>query len=333
MCANAVASSIQLLLTRRGASETRPVPARWTQPPITPFRPLVNSDHSNKAAALARIKRICSSGLPLYPLSRALFDVLGDAIPHGANRVLLADDDGRHPDRYLLSSSELAQWGPIHKHFYVDSPPRISGTVPAQTILQGKIVWRHEEVALPHFYRSEGYNECMRHIGFHHVLMINLRDHLGMSGCYPLWRSADMKPFTADDVRFAQAAAPYIAHALSVASRIPAQRGEPTVLSALEDLGQGVIVIGCGGRVIAVDATARAIFQELALFDGYPVDIFARHRLYPALAYIEQTLRSVFEHCTDPWTNPNSPALKLYSHRIGLVLKLRGIAVDGRPPW
>lgn len=177
------------------------------------------SDSANKQRALTRIKRLCSSGLPLYPLAQALFELLNDAIPHGANRVLLADD-GRHPNRYVVSSSELAGWGPIHKHFYVDSPPQVSGTLPVRTILEGKTVWRHEEIALAHFYRSEDYNECMRHIGFHHALMINLRDHLGLSGNYPMWRTSEMKPFTVDDVRFAEAAAPYIAHALSVASRV-----------------------------------------------------------------------------------------------------------------
>jgi len=40
-----------------------------------------NSDQGNKEIALRRIKRICSSGLPLYPLARALFELQGDAVP------------------------------------------------------------------------------------------------------------------------------------------------------------------------------------------------------------------------------------------------------------
>ena len=287
-----------------------------------------NSDHANKEIALRRIKRICSSGLPLYPLARALFELIGDAIPHGANRVLLADD-GHHPDRYVTSSSELARWTPVHKHFFIDSPPQVSGTIPVPSILRGGVVWTHEEIVLPHFYRSEGYNECMRHIGFHHALMINLRDHLELSGNYPLWRSVDMKPFNADDVRFAQAAAPYIAHALSVAARRASPPERSSKFAPLDDWGEGVIVMGRDRHVTAVDAMARAIFQELALFDGYTANFFDQQQVQTALGYIEQTLRSVFEDRTDPWTNPNSPAVQLYNHRIGLVLQLRGILVDG----
>ncbi len=286
-----------------------------------------NSDHANKEIALRRIKRICSSGLPLYPLARALFELMGDAIPHGANRVLLADD-GHHPDHYITSPRELAKWNPVYKHFYLDSPPQVSGVIPVASVLQGKLVRTHEEVALPHFYRSEGYNECMRHIGFHHGLFLNLRDHLGPSGAYPIWRSAEMKPFTVDDVRFAQAAAPYIAHALSVASRIESLPQSAGEFAPLEDLGEGVIILSRGGRVIAADATARAIFQELALFDGYSADAFAHQRLQTALAYIDQTLRAIFEDRADPWNILHSPAVRLYSHRIGLVLKLRGVVVD-----
>ena len=107
-----------------------------------------NSDHANKEIALRRIKRICSSGLPLYPLARALFELLGDAIPHGANRVLLADD-GHHPDHYITSSSELAKWNPVYKHFYLDSPPAGFRCLPVPSILQGKVVRTHEEVASP----------------------------------------------------------------------------------------------------------------------------------------------------------------------------------------
>ena len=168
--ANAAASfeqSKRIATTVPAKSDGRKNRPRKFLPPERPIahRCAANSDHASKEIALRRIKRICSSGLPLYPLARALFELIGDAIPQGANRVLMADD-GRHPDRYVTSSSELARWTPVHKHFFIDSPPQVSGTIPVPSILQGGVVRTHEEIVLPHFHRSEGYNECLRHIGF-----------------------------------------------------------------------------------------------------------------------------------------------------------------------
>lgn len=53
---------------------------------------MTRSDARNKEVALARIKRLCSSGLPLEPLVRGLFDLINDAVPHSPNRVFHVGD-------------------------------------------------------------------------------------------------------------------------------------------------------------------------------------------------------------------------------------------------
>ena len=293
----------------------------------SPPRLSLVSDHARKESALRRIKRLCSSGLPLHPLATALFELMGDAVPHCKNRVLLADN-GCHPDRYLANSAEVAAWTPVYRRLFLESPPDISGLIPVHTILEGKLVWRHEEAAPPHFYRSEGYNELMRHLGFHHVLIINLRDHLEQAGGYPLWRSADMGTFTAEDVRFAQAAAPYIAHALRIAVHLPLQSAEAATFVRSERQGDGVIILDRRGRVAGADAGAQAIFQLMALFEKDSAGSPTRDNFASGLALIQSALSSIFNQETDPFATSAVPAVRFYCHSTGLALKLRGVQVN-----
>jgi DNA-binding CsgD family transcriptional regulator len=293
----------------------------------SPSRLSIVSDQARKESALRRIKRLCSSGLPLHPLATALFELMGDAIPHCENRVLLADD-GRHLDRYLANSVEVAGRTPDYRRLFLESPPDISGMIPVRTTLEGKLVWRHEEITLPHFYRSEGYNEFMRHLGFHHILGINLRDHLELAGAYPLWRSADMGNFTTEDVRFAQAAAPYIAHALRIAARLPAQSAEEAVFVPSERQGEGVIILNRRRRVAGVDAGAQAIFQRIALFEKDSAGSPTRDNFDSGLSFIQGALSSIFNQKTDPFATSAVPAVRFYCHRTGLALKMRGVRVN-----
>ena len=84
------------------------------------------SDSERKLAALRKMQRLCSSGLPLEPLVQTLFELIEDAIPNAFNKVFLADP-GDHPSRYLVNNPELAKWTPIHKHYYIEAPPEVSG--------------------------------------------------------------------------------------------------------------------------------------------------------------------------------------------------------------
>ena len=124
------------------------------------------SDSERKLAALRKLQRLCSSGLPLEPLVQTLFELIEDAIPNASNKVFLADP-GDHPSRYLVNNPELAKWTPIHQHYYIDAPPEVSGMrysfgPSGLARMKGKAVWHSDELALPHLYRSAGYYEFLR---------------------------------------------------------------------------------------------------------------------------------------------------------------------------
>ncbi|MBV8773562.1 MAG: hypothetical protein JO166_14715, partial [Deltaproteobacteria bacterium] len=251
----------------------------------------------------------------------------GCSIPHCENRLLLADD-GRHLDRYLANSAEVAGRIPVYRRLFLESPNDISGLIPPRMVFGGKLIWRHEELALPHFYRSVGYNEFMRHLGFHHVLGVNLRDHLEQAGLYPLWRSAEMGSFTTEDVRFAQAAAPYIAHALRIAAHLPAQSAEAATFIRSERQGDGVIILDRRGRVAGADAGAQAIFQMMALFEKDSAGSTTWGNFNSGLVFIQRALSSIFNQETDPFATSAVPAVRFYCHRTGLALKLKGVQVS-----
>jgi DNA-binding CsgD family transcriptional regulator len=165
-------------------------------------------------------------------------------------------------------------------------------------------------------------------LSFHHGLLINLRDRLGQNGAYPLWRSADMENFTTEDMRFAQAAAPYIAHALRIAACLPAQSTETSNFFRSERQGDGVIILDSRGRVAGADAGAQAIFQLMALFEKEAASSPVRHNFDSSRALIQTTLSSIFNQETDPFATSAAPAVRFYCHRTGLALKMRGIRVN-----
>jgi hypothetical protein len=173
---------------------------------------MLHSDARNKEVALGRIKRLASSGLPLEPFVRTIFELVNDAVPHNPNRVLLARGDSA--DTFIGSTPEADEVvAAPHRHYYALSSPELSGSRfrfdadTLQRVFRAKTMWMHEEVALPNFYRPEGFNTVFRPLGFHHCLMVMFDEAGELVGYYPIWRSADQKPFSPQDVAFLRAAA------------------------------------------------------------------------------------------------------------------------------
>jgi len=185
-------------------------------------------DSRNKEAALGRIKRLASSGLPLEPFARTVLDLLNDGVPYSPNRVILAGG-GDRIDSYIGSTQEIAAAVPLYHQFFVDAPPEVSGinmrydAHALGRVLPSRTIWMQEELASPDFHLREGFNTVYRPLGWHHLVQVVFQEDGGFIGYCPLWRSADQKPFSRDDIAFIKAAAPHIAHGLKTAQLI--QRG------------------------------------------------------------------------------------------------------------
>jgi DNA-binding CsgD family transcriptional regulator len=294
-------------------------------------RTAVISDSERKIGALRKIQRLCSSGLPLEPLVQTLFEVIDEAIPYAANKVFLADS-GINPSRYLMNNPELAQWNPVQKHFYIDAPPAVSGMrcnfgPSGLALMKAKPVWRSDELALPHFYRSAGYYEFLRPLGYHHMLWLVFEEHGETRGYCPIWRGEDMPPFTRDDIQFATLAAPHIAHGLKLAddmeSRLTFNESE---FVGVPGTNLGLVTCDARGRIVAIDPEAAAIFFEMGIFDGLRAETIQNEGLCEAFAYVGRLLSGVFDYFN---CKSKPPMVAAFSHRTGASIRLRGFRTYG----
>ncbi len=180
------------------------------------------SDYERKCRALARIKRLASSGMPLQPFAYTLFDLVRDAVPYDETSPGLAAGSAIG-SRWVIRDFDYHRWfAPMQTYLFEAGPERSGLYSPSALPRIRRPVLRHEQIARPHYYRSEGYNEFFRHLGMHHGLLTILRDEQGcFTGYYPVFRSALMKPFSNDDMAFFKAAAPHIANGVGIAGSIP----------------------------------------------------------------------------------------------------------------
>jgi DNA-binding CsgD family transcriptional regulator len=295
------------------------------------------SDSRNKARALGRIKRLASSGLPLEPFVRSVFELINDAVPNNPNRGLHVGSD--RSDAYICTP-ETRKIVPLHNHYFVKSPSEISGArfrLDLETlkhVLPSKTIWLQHEAFGPNVYRAEGFNETYRPLGWHHTVGVIFQEAGKYEGYYGIWRSLDQKPFNRDDIAFLTAAAPHITHGLKTAQLIERDQSDPTGFAPIPSWGSGVILLGRGGKPKAMDAAARLIFQQIGVFDGVSADAFASRPVRDALNYVSHRLQSIFDDPDDGESSTApAPVYRLYQHWTGIVLKLRGVkmmATDGR---
>jgi DNA-binding CsgD family transcriptional regulator len=319
-----------------GRSRARANYAQTSQRVLWPSSRFV-SDLERKRRALRNLRRLCSSGLPVAPLVSGIFDLVQEAIPNSDNKVLLADP-GSNASRYLMNNPELAKWTPIHKRYYIDAPPAISGmrarfVEPYLSQFFARTTWTSEEFTLPHFRRSEGYNEFLRPLGFDHMLWVTFADHGERIGSYPIWRSVDMRPFSRDDLRFITLAAPHIAHGLRVAYSF----ADPQQTSA-DDFVPGarnqiaVVILDQRGKVIGADKEAEAVFAELGIAGGLQPETLRPAGSRELFAYIARVVDGIFRDATSD-SSLGIPTVRFCSYSTGTVIKMRGVMVhrgDGR---
>jgi DNA-binding CsgD family transcriptional regulator len=293
------------------------------------------SDARNKATALARIKRLSSSGLPLEPFIRSLFELINDGIPHHPNKVFFAGRPNQ-VEAFLGNTLEARAAVPIHTPYFVESGPEISGArfrIDSHAmlhILPTKTVWRHHEVWLPEFHRGEGYNAVQRPLGFTHMLAGAYHDAGEFLGFYPIWRGFDQKAFSREDCDFVMASAPHISHGLKVArlmSRMRSQEG--TSFAPTREWPTGAILLDSKGRPIAIDNGARLIFRELDAFDGGQIEHFDSARVRDVLRNLAVTLGRIFYNPDGGASTATAPVYRLFHHWSGIILSLRGIRMAG----
>jgi DNA-binding CsgD family transcriptional regulator len=293
------------------------------------------NDSRNKERALGRIKRLASSGLPLEPFSRSVFELFNDAVPHSPNRAMnIIGVDGTHA--FIGSTPELLAAIPPFQHYFVEKPEN-SGAKFAQDastlsrVLPSKAVWMHDEIAQPDYLHAEGYNEAMRPLGWHRHLNVVFRDDRGYIGHCPVWRTKDQKPFSREDVAFFVAAAPHVSHGLKVGQLLGQADTTPESKSVAPQMGwgSGVILLDRCGKLIALDSVARLIFLQVGVFDGLAWDAFSGGPVRDSLDYIVRTLRSIFQEADGTALSASAPVSRIYLHWTGIVLRLRGIQVTG----
>src|SRR6202008_3178068 len=83
------------------------------------------------------------------------------------------------------------------------------------------------------------------------------------------------------------------------------------------------------GRVVAIDDAARAILAQMALFEAAHSDPALPARVRDSLDYMANTLKGILGNTMDACTNIGPPAVRIYSHRSGIVLKLRATRAGG----
>ncbi|MGD0075801.1 MAG: helix-turn-helix transcriptional regulator [Candidatus Binataceae bacterium] len=289
-------------------------------------------DTRNKEIALRKIKRLASSALPLEPFVLALFQLVHDAIPSASNKGFLFDPIA-HPAGGVANSPDVYAAVPPYEEFFIRSDSNEAGVrAPLDgphiaTVYATKTIWRMEEFALPWFHKADAYNNVWRPLDWHHVMIVVFREGNETYGIYPIWRSADQKPFSREDYEFMSRCAPYVANGLRTAQLL-AQRTantEATDFTPTSLWGTGVVLMSTTGEVIAIDKEARSMFAGLAIFDGIGVTEFA-NRIGVALEYIRRGVMEVF-HDSAPASMV--PATRLFAHRTGAILKFRGVLMTG----
>jgi DNA-binding CsgD family transcriptional regulator len=287
--------------------------------------PPPNSDPRNKERALRQLKRLALAGLPVEPFIMTMFDIIGAGIAVAQNQVFLPSD-GTRPSAFITSSADVGAYAEAYERFFVNGSTEMSGLKyrfdkSGFDKMSSRTVWRLEEYMLPHFYRSEGYNEVLRPIGFHRNVSLTCAEGTEVMGFYPVWRCPDIKPFAYDDILFLEACAPLIAHGLKTACLLERidRFGDSQGFLPSARWRTGVVLIDTSGRPVSIDDAARAIFMQLAAFEPVSDDPVLPQRLRESLEHIAKVLKGI----RDNSNGITPPIVRIDAYASGFTIKLR----------
>jgi DNA-binding CsgD family transcriptional regulator len=278
--------------------------------------------------ALRKIRRLASSGLPLYPFVLTLFDLIAEAIPAGDLARGMWTDPGSSSS-WVFANLDQSKWVPVLAELTQGHNPTSWPCFRPRDQLDQtrKVLFTYQEFALPNYTRTALYNEFLRPLKLEEGLLLRLAIDDQLAGYYPVYRSSAMKPFDRDDHRFLIAAAPHIAQGLQNAKLIAAMSDPPQGFTPI--LTPGVVVMTREGQILGMDHQARSVFFQVGMHDGVRWSAFAEPQLGSLLAYVAKTLREIFDN-RDPRASENGPPVaRILSHRAGIVLKLTGHLAPG----
>jgi DNA-binding CsgD family transcriptional regulator len=277
---------------------------------------------------LRQVRRLASSGLPLYPFILTLFDLIGEAIPAGdLPRALWAD--ARGSSSWVFANLEVAKWVPVLVNCgALGNPEAWPGLRPRRELDCARPVLTLGEFTAPDYRRSLLYNEFFRRLKLEQGLLVQLISHNELVGYYPMYRSSAMPPFGRDEIAFLTEATPHIAHGLKTARMIDAQTLAITA-SAPFASQPGVIVMDSTGRPVALDQRARSLFFQAGLCDGVAVQACSEAQWRPLLEHIARLLRAIFEQGMSSQGDIGAPTAQIVCYRAGIILRLRGYATAG----
>jgi len=277
---------------------------------------------------LGQLRRLASSGLPLYPFIQTLFDLIGEAIPAGdLPRALWTD--ARSSSSWVFANLDVAKWVPVLANCgAVGNPEAWPGLRPRRELDHTRAVLTLGEFTAPDYRRSLLYKEFFQPLKLEQGLLVQLRCPDELMGFYPIYRSAGMPPFARDEIAFLTKAAPHIAHGLKTAKLIDAQTLAVTA-SAPFACQPGVVVMDSTGRPIALDPRARSLFFQAGLCDGVAIQACTEAQWRPLLEYIARSLRAIFQQAMNSHGDICAPAAQIVCYRAGIILRLRGYVAAG----
>ena len=291
---------------------------------------MIYSASHNNDIALQRIKRLASSGLRVEPLVRLIFENVELAVPHSPYKSFNFVN-GDFIESAFYNTPEIFSIASPFRHFYIESPSNLSGSkvrFDAHTlrkVLPGKAVWHQEELALPDFYRTDGYNVVFRPVGWDHLLVYTLAEAGEYLGYYPIWRTAAQPPFNREEITFLKHAAPHIAHGLKAAELLTRENQDSDSFAPLPGWGLGAILLDGAGKIVAIDSVAKSMFMQTAIFDGISTRDFESVLLKGAVDYIFNSLKRIFSDPKGIAVHGSAPVYSINQHWTGVTFRLRGI--------
>ncbi len=313
-------------IARAGAPHVAPMAESSKRSSKTSSVPALRPLHITKEIALRRIRRLAVSGLAIEPFVRTLFEIVRATLPLAENQTFLADPRPPYIG-YISNNAEVVRRAALNRQLVIEGGPEVSGARDFNSPdMLRKTVWMHDEVALPHWYQSPGYNEVHGPLGMHHCMVVVFAHEGNLIGRWPMWRSSGMPAWSHDDACFMAATAPFITHGLRLAQLVCPEPAPCASFIPLRSSEPGSVLLDLHGRVLALDHQAHDLFAQLGLFDQQHA--FTSGSVKEGLNYVAGKLRDILARDNTPLESA-PPSVRVWMHHTGVVLRLRGSVLDG----